>query len=119
MGESLRKPLQTCDVKNNEGLLKMSTNSKLSKVLEGLLYVLRQLLASNFDGENCVGFLSFDDAYDLFCGFMDTKPDKTYFRDHFLDKEHGLCVYIGTLFKKQYIILQNETTDIGKFLSEL
>ena len=50
---------------------------------------------------------------------MDTKPDKAYFRDHIFDKDHGLCVYIGTFCKKQYAILQNETTDIGKFLSEL
>lgn len=123
VGESLRKSLQTCDVKNNldklEGLLKMSNNAKLSNVLEGLVYILRQLLASSFDGENCIGFLSFDDAYDLFCGFMDTKPDKAYFRDHVLDKDHGLCVYIGTFCKKKYVILQNETTDIGRFLSEL
>ena len=83
------------------------------------MYILRQLLASSFDGENCIGFLPFDDAYDLFCGFMDAKPDKTYFRDHVLDKDRGLCVYIGTFCKKNYVILQNETTDIGKFLSEL
>ena len=50
---------------------------------------------------------------------MDTTPDKTYFRDHVLDQDHGLCVYIGTFCKKQYLILQNETTDIGKFLLEL
>ena len=53
VGESLRKSLQTCDVKNNldklEGWLKMSKNVKLSDVLEGLVYVLRQLLASSFD----------------------------------------------------------------------
>ena len=50
---------------------------------------------------------------------MDTKPDKAYFRDHVLVKDHDLCVYVGTFCKKQYVILQNETTDIGKFLSEL
>ena len=47
------------------------------------------------------------------------KPDKAYFCDHVLDKDHGLCVYIGTFCKKKYVILQNETTGIGKFLSEL
>lgn len=75
-------------MKNNldklKGLLKMSKNAKLSNVLVGLVYVLRQLLASSADGENCIGFLSFDDAYDLFRGLMDTKPDKAYFRDHVL-----------------------------------
>ena len=79
------------------------------KILEGLLYVLRQLLAVSIDGEKAVGFLSFDDVYDLICGFVDTKP---YFHDHLLDKDHGLCVYIATICKKQFIILQNETTDI-------
>ena len=81
--------------------------------------MLRQLLASSFDRENSFGFLSFDDAYDLVCCFMDTKPDKAYFRNHVLDKDHGLCVYIGTFCKKQYLILLNETKDIGKFLLEL
>ena len=60
--QHLRKSLQTCDVKNNldklEGLLKASpTNACLSKVLEGLIYVLRQLLASSLDGENSIGSL--------------------------------------------------------------
>ena len=48
VGESLRKSLHTCDLKNNldklESLLKMPKNAKLSKALEGLAYVLRQLL---------------------------------------------------------------------------
>ena len=83
--------------------------ARMVKILEGLLYVLRQLLAVSIDGEKAVGFLSFDDVYDLICGFVDTKP---YFHDHLLDKDHGLCVYIATICKKQFIILQNETTDI-------
>ena len=59
----------------------------MKRILEGLLFVLRQLLAVTLNGEKAVGFLSLDDAYDLFCDFMDTKPEKAYFRDHLLVKD--------------------------------
>ena len=50
---------------------------------------------------------------------MDTRPEEAYFRDHLLDREHGLCVYITMICNTQFVVLQNENTDIGQLLLEL
>ena len=61
------------------------------KVIEGLIYVLRQLISVDSDLTNLpTGFLNFHDVYDLFCGFLDTKQT-----------------------------LKNQTFDLSKFLIEL
>ncbi|CAB3976669.1 RNA-directed DNA polymerase from transposon X-element [Paramuricea clavata] len=50
---------------------------------------------------------------------MDTIPEEANFRDHLLDEDHGLCVYIATICKTRFVILQNEITDTGQFFLEL
>jgi hypothetical protein len=122
-GKFTRKSLQNCKVENNlaklEGLLKATKSAQKTNILEGLIYVLRQLLAKNGDSGKVIGFLPFEEAYHLYCGFMKTEPDEARFRDHLLDKDFGLCVYITTIYNHRYIVLQNDTTDIGSFLKEL
>ena len=120
----MQKSLQSCKVANNlaklEGLLKVTKSTSKAKIIQGLLYVLRQLLVKKTGGKKVIGFLTFHDAYDLYCGFMDsTIPEKANFRDHLLDEDHGLCVYIATICKTRFVILQNEITDIGQFFLEL
>ena len=73
-----RKSLQSCKVENNlaklEGLLKATKSVMKTTVLEGLIFVLRQLLAENEDSGKALGFLPFDESYDL-C-VMTTSTDK-------------------------------------------
>ena len=118
-----RKSLQSCKVENNlaklEGLLKATKSMVKMTVLEGLIFVLRQPLAENEDSGKALGFLPFNEVYDFYCGFMTTSTDKATFRDHLLDKDFGLCVYITTIYNKSYIVLQNDITDIGLFFEEL
>ena len=122
-GKFLRRSNQTCKVSHNhtklEGLLKVTKSASNAKVLEGLMFVLRQLLVKEPATDKAMGILTFCDAYDLYCGFMDTRPEEAQSRDHLLDQEHGLCVYITMIHKTRLIVLQNESTDIGQLLLEL
>ena len=122
-GKFLRRSNQTCKVSNNltklEGLLKVTKSASKAKVLEGLMFVLRQLLVKEPATDKAMGILTFCDAYDLYCGFMDTRPEEAQFCDHLLDQEHGLCVYITMIHKTRLNLLQNESTDIGQLLLEL
>ena len=94
IGKQIRKSLQTCKVWNNlaelEGLLKCATSKSLSNILEGLLYILRQLLAHSESNGKAAGFLSFEDVYGFYCGSIDSTPDEANFCDHLLHKDHGL-----------------------------
>ena len=116
-GKFLRRSNQTCKVSNNltklEGLLKVTKSASKAKVLEGLMLVKEPAT------DKAMGILTFCDAYDLYCGFMDTRPEEAQFRDHLLDQEHGLCVYITMIYKTRLIVLKNESTDIGQLLLEL
>lgn len=123
IGKRLRKSLQTCKVRNNlaklEGLLKCATSKSLSNILEGLLYILRQLLAQSESNGKAIGFLSFENAYGFYCGFIECTPDEANFRDHLLHKDHGLCVIVTEILGKRHILLQNEETSLEDFLLEL
>ena len=96
----LRSSLQECKVELNlaklEGLQKFYKNTEIKvKVTEGLIYVLRQLISVDSDLTNLPsGFLNFHDAYDLFCGFLDTKPGYLRFRGYLLHPEFGLCLFL-------------------------
>ena len=65
------------------------------------------------------GFLNFHDAYDLFCGFLGTKPGYLRLRDYLLHPEFGLSVFIFENKGSRFIILKNQTFDLSKFLIEL
>ena len=96
----MRSSLQECKVELNlaklAGLQKFYKNSEIKvKVIEGLIYVLRQLISVDRNLTNLPSrFLNFHDAYDLFCGFSDTKPGYLRFRDYLLHPEIGLSVFI-------------------------
>lgn len=79
-GKFLRRSNQTCKVSNNltklEGLLKVTKSASKAKVLEGLMFVLRQLLVKEPATDKAMGILTFCDAYDLYCGFMDTRQEE-------------------------------------------
>ena len=104
-----------------EGLQKFHKNTEIKvEVIEGLIYVLRQLISVDSDLTNLPnGFLNFHDAYDLFCGFLDTKPGYLRFRDYLLHPEFGLSVFIFQKKGLRFIILKNQTFDLSKFLIEL
>ena len=75
LDENFRVSLQTCPLNANEiklqGLLSQVNNSEGRKanMLHGLLFILNQLLAPSEKG-NSIGFMEFDDAYSLYCGFF-------------------------------------------------
>jgi hypothetical protein len=79
-----------------EGLLSQlhKREGRKGNMLEGLLFVLNQLLATSRNGTS-IGFMDFNDAYDLYCGFFTgVPPEKDTFRDNLLHPEHGLAVFI-------------------------
>lgn len=106
---SIRKSLQTCPVQHNEekleGLIDYYCKRKAQQnlqVIEALLYILRQLLAgSSADDSRGKGFLEFDDAYGLYASFFEKHVEKKVFRDHLLNEEYGLRVYIATILGKR------------------
>lgn len=102
-----------------EGLLECATSKSLSNILEGLLYILRELLAQSESNGKAIGFLSFEVAYGFYCGFIDSTPDEANFRDHLLNKDHGLCIIVTEILGKRYILLQNEEISLEDFLLEL
>ena len=69
-GKFLQRSNQTCKVSNNltklEGLLKVTKSASKAKVLEGLMFVLRQLLVKEPATDKAMGILTFCDAYDLY-----------------------------------------------------
>ena len=69
-------------------------------------------------GDKSFGYLPYEDAYGI-CDFVQRQVEDKEFRDHLLHNEHGLCVYVTTLFGKRFIILQNDTVDLSNFLCEL
>jgi len=92
-------------------------NTVKTRVLAGFLYILRQLLAS-YDGSKAFGYLPYEDAYGILCGFMEREAEDKEFRFHLLYEEYGLCVYVVKVLDNRYI-LQSDTVDISKFLLEL
>lgn len=123
LSAKVRKSLQTCRVNENveklEGLLIFQKKClSKSRILEGLLYILRQLLAK-CDGDKTYGYLPYEDAYGIYCDFVQRQVQDKEFRDHLLHNEHGLCVYVSTLCGKRFVILQNDTVDLSNFLCEL
>ncbi|CAB4005467.1 RNA-directed DNA polymerase from transposon X-element [Paramuricea clavata] len=119
VGKHLRSSLQTCKARNNldklEGLPKCTKSKSLGKTLNGLIYILNQLLVQSKHSINAIGFISFKDAYGLYCGFFDSAPEEALFRDHLLHEDHGLCVIITVVFGKRYILLKNEEVSVQDF----
>ena len=111
LDENIRASLQTCPLDANEtklkGLLSLLRNSEGRKAntMHGLLFILNQLLAPSTKEGKPVGFMEFEDAYDLYCGFFySTPPDKETFRDNLLHPEHGLAVLIASITpRKRYV----------------
>lgn len=118
--ENLRKSLQSCKASENEEKLEglavfFRKNTVKTRILEGLLYILRQRLAS-YDGSKAFGYLPYNDACGIFCGFMEREVEDKEFGNHLLHEEYGLCVYVIKVLDNRYIILQNDTVAIDKFL---
>jgi hypothetical protein len=78
---------------------------------------LHQLLAQSKITSKSIGFISFEDAYGLYCGFFDSSPEDVSF--HLLHRDHGLCVIITEVFGKRYILLKNEEVSCQDFFLEL
>lgn len=84
--EKLRKcscALQSCKVSENEEKLKglavfFRKDTKKIRIFEGLLYILRQLLAC-YDGSKAFGYLPFNDAHGIFCCFMEREVEDKEF----------------------------------------
>ena len=120
LDENFRVSLQTCPLNANEiklqGLLSQVNNSEGRKanMLHGLLLILNQLLAPSEEG-NSIGFMEFDDAYYLYCGFFPvTPPEKETFRDNLLHPEHGLAVLIASIIPgKRYVWARRGCTHVN------
>jgi len=123
VGIHLRSSLQTCKVGNNlhklEGLLHCTKSKSLCRILNGLIYILNQLLVQSKHSDKAVGFISFQDAYGLYCGFFESSPEEVNFRDHLLHQDHGLCVIVTMVLGKRFIILKNEEVSIEDIFLEL
>ena len=105
--DCLRVSLQSCSLKVNEikleGLLSQvhKRDGRKANMLEGLLFVLNQLLATNGNGKS-IGFMDFNDVYDLHCGFFSgVSPEKDRFWDNLLHLEHGLTIFIARTTPKK------------------
>ena len=83
-----------------EGILSVMSNKsgQKSNMIHGLLYILNQLLVPSRHEQDPVykatGYLEFDSAYNMYCGFFDVRPKPQTFRDNLLHEDHGLCVLI-------------------------
>lgn len=66
--------------------------------------------------KKAIGFLSFEDAFGFYCGFVNSLPDEANFLLH---REHGLCVVICELLGQRYVLLQNEQVSVQDLLLEL
>ena len=104
--DNIRVSLQHCPLKDNEtklqSLLEASRNKQGQRAnsIYGLLFVLEQLSVKNEHGR-MTGYLPFQDAYEMYCGFFDTPPKPETFRDHLLHPDFGLCVVIVDFFPGQ------------------
>lgn len=101
--KNIRVSFQDCLLKNNEtklqSLLEASRNKQGQRAnsIHGLLFVLEQLMVKNEHGI-MTGYLPFQDAYEMYCGFFDRSPKPQTFRDHLLHPDFGLCVVIVDFF---------------------
>lgn len=105
-----RRSLQTCPVESNEEMLEgllhhYRNNRSKSCIIEGLLFVLRQLLAAVCTSVDTAcrawGFLTFDEAFGIFKSFFDHEVEKDPFQDHLLHPEYGLRVNVATVKSKR------------------
>lgn len=103
IAENIRSSLQSCPLKDNEiklqSLLSVCRNKhgQRANTIQGLLFVLNELMVERDHGK-MAGFLSFDEAYQMYCGFFETTPKQETFRDHLLHPEFGLCIVVVELF---------------------
>lgn len=101
--KSIRSSLQSCALKDNDiklqSLLSVCRNKhdQRANTIQGLLFILNQLKVERDPGK-MAGFLSFDEAYQMYSGFFDSPPKLETFRDHLLHPEFGLCVVVVDLF---------------------
>lgn len=108
--DSLRKSLQTCRVEENEGKLegllefyKIRKRYHKTQVIEALLFILRQLLASSSNEDaRGRGFLHFMEAFGLYSSFFEKPVEKQEFKDQLLHEEYGLRVFIATIQSTRY-----------------
>ena len=89
------------------------TNSKKKRpAIFGLIVVFEEL---SFNG----GFLSFEEAYELYLAHQNTNTDRDLFRDKLLDSEIGLCIvyFIHPVTKTSYIAFKSKYIKTEYFLS--
>ena len=93
-----------------EGLLHHYQNNRSkSRIIEGLLFVLRQLLAPVHESVDVArrawGFLKFEEAFGIFEGFFDRAVGKDEFQDHFPHAEYGLRVNVAQVNSNRQVIV--------------
>lgn len=114
----IRVSLQECDIVEDlrlkyYGLLN-STKSKFRfRSLLGLTSVL--------DFLDINGYILYDDAYEIYCSFFETSPDKALFRDTILENDIGLpiCYFTHPTNNRKYICIRSSNTPIEKTLKML
>lgn len=93
-----------------EGLLHHYRNNRSkSCIIEGLLFVLRQLLAPVHESVDVArrawGFLKFEEAFGIFEGVFDHAVGKDEFQDHLLHPEYGLRVNVAQVNSNRQVIV--------------
>jgi len=127
--------LQTCRLTDNVDVIKEKLEHVKDPIrrrhLKALLYILDCLLAKVSDdegSEKTVGYLSFNDAYDIFLGyFPDNDPNllindrlkRQQFKELLLHPTFGLSVYILEINNKRYIVLRPDNYDLDYFFEDI
>ena len=112
----IKVSLQKCDISDNinklQGHIAMTNSKKKRQAIFGLIVVFEEL---SFNG----GFLSFEEAYELYLAHQNTNTDRDLFRDKLLDSEIGLCIvyFIHPVTKTSYIAFKSKYIKTEYFLS--
>ena len=91
----------------------MTNSKKKRQAIFGLIVVFEEL---SFNG----GFLSFEEAYELYLAHQNTNTDRNLFRDKLLDSEIVICIVyfnIHPVTKTSYIAFKSKYIKTEYFLS--
>ena len=133
-GKWVRRSLQPCEGPDlcEKILLSLHNsclkNKKRSNIIQGLNRILSVLKVQNdltfveTESPTCYrGFLSFREAYEIYCGYQDGHTDVDNFRDNLLHPVHGLCIDLICLpdVSDHFIIRRSKYFDFAKFIEHI
>ena len=118
----IRCSLQSCSNPDDCFVLLTSIESqsrseRVKNKIHGLSEVLKHLympeICNGYRQNRADGFLSFEEAYEIYSGHQTTPVDNTEFRDILLHPVHGLPVYIVSLGHHPHRIIILKSADVN------